>query len=394
MQKIKIICSFVALCLVLSFIPFFDNQESQWLYNNKARATEKGYEMSPEIDTADSTVLIDSQNKTMVYSKNPHTKRGMASTTKIMTALTVIENCHPDNEFVIPKEAVGVEGSSVYLVEGEALTVKELLYCLLLESGNDSAVALSLACSGSLEEFVELMNQRALELGLKDTHFTCCSGLSDSDEHYSCARDLAIIARELLKYDFIKEYAAIWTDSVRNGEFVLNNTNKLIRTYSGATGLKTGFTSKAMHCLAASAERDSIEYIAVVLGAESSAKRFESAKTLLNYGFANYTLLPAEKFAAIAPLKVTMGKSDCVNLSVGEGNSILIPKDKAADIKWEASLPDSIPAPVEMGQTIGYLTISSDNETIAEIPIIAAENVELMGFWQLFKELLASLTLR
>ncbi|MBR5489991.1 MAG: D-alanyl-D-alanine carboxypeptidase [Oscillospiraceae bacterium] len=344
-------------------------------------------------------ILIEKETGTIIYEKEAYTHRSPASVTKIMTLLLAAEAI--DSGKVSLKDAVtasakaaSMGGSQIWLEESETMSFGEMLKCICVVSANDCCVAVAEHLSGSEEAFVAKMNERAEALGLKDTHFTCCSGLSDSDEHYSCARDLAIIARELLKYDFIKEYAGIWTDSVRNGEFVLNNTNKLIRTYAGASGLKTGFTSKAMHCLAASAERDNVEYIAVVLGAESSAKRFESAKTLLNYGFANYTLLPAEKFAAIAPLKVTKGKSDCVNLSVGEGNSILIPKDKAADIKWEASLPESIPAPVDMGQTIGQLTVTSGDETIAEIPIVAAEKIEIMGFMELFKEVLSSLTLR
>ena len=355
---------------------------------------------SPDISIdAPYAILMEKETGSIIYEKDAYTHRSPASVTKIMTLLLAAEAVASgkvalEDTVTASSNAASMGGSQIWLEEGESMSFGEMLKCICVVSANDCCVAVAEHLSGSEEAFVEKMNSRAKALGLNDTHFTCCSGLSDSDEHYSCARDLAIIARELLKYDFIKAYAGIWTDSIRNGEFVLNNTNKLIRSYAGATGLKTGFTSKAMHCLAASAERDNVEYIAVILGAESSAQRFESAKELLSYGFANYTLLPAEKFAAIAPLKVSMGKSDCVNLSVGEGNSILIPKDKATDIKWEATIPESISAPVDKGQNIGYLTITSGDETIAEVPILAAEAVEVMGFIELFFELIAALTLR
>jgi len=346
-----------------------------------------------------SAILIEAETGTILYEKDAYTHRSPASVTKIMTMLLAAEAIDSgkvtiDEPVTASAKAAGMGGSQIWLEEGETMSFGEMLKCITVVSANDCCVAIAEHLAGSEEAFAARMNERAKELGLKDTNFICCSGLSESDQHFSCAHDLAIIGRELLKHDFIREYTTIWTDSIRGGEFILNNTNKLIYHYSGATGLKTGFTSKAMHCLAASAQRDGVEYIAVVLGAESSSARFESAKTLLSYGFANYTLLPSNKYCAIAPLKVSMGKSDCVNLIVGSGGSILVPKDKASDINCTAELPEVINAPISQGQQLGTLKMCSGEDIIAELPILAAEDIEAMSFIQLFGEVLSSLMLR
>ncbi len=348
---------------------------------------------------APSAILMEAETGTILYEKDAYAHRSPASVTKIMTMLLAAEAVDSgqvslDEPVTASEKAAGMGGSQIWLEEGETMSFGEMLKCVTVVSANDCCVAIAEHLAGSEEAFATRMNERAAELGLKDTNFICCSGLSDSDEHYSCAYDLAVISRELLRHDFIREYTSIWTDSIRMGEFVLNNTNKLIYHYPGATGLKTGFTNKAMHCLAASAQRDGVEYIAVVLGAESSAARFESAKTLLSYGFASYTLLPTENYCAIAPLKVNMGKSDCVTLSVGKAGSILVPRDKASKISCTPLLPDSVSAPVKEGQQIGTLKVCAGDETIAELPILAVENVESMGLIEILGEVLSSLMLR
>ncbi len=383
MTKIKIIGSFVALCLVLSFIPFFDTQGSQWLYNNKVQATEKSYEMTPATDTADSTVLIDSQNKTLIYSKNAYTRRGMASTTKIMTALTVIENCHPDNEFFIPKEAVGVEGSSVYLVEGEPLTIRELLYCLLLESGNDSAVALSLACSGSLEEFVELMNQRALELGLKDTHFTNSHGLSD-ENHYTTAYDLAIITAEALKYPLFREIVSTKTMRVRykgvENQRYLTNHNKLLFGFKGANGIKTGYTMKDGKCLVSSAERDGLEFICVTL--HDTSPTYNHMR-LLNQAFSEFELvtLPlSEDFVGTVPIDNL--ENSFLTVRSYQSGKIVIPKGEK--IQAEIIIPETLNAPIYDGQIVGEIRFYHKEKEVYIINIEAEGDVLLpkKNFWE------------
>ena len=235
------------------------------------------------------------------------------------------------------------------------------------------------------------MNERAAELGLKDTFFTCCSGLSDSDEHYSCAHDLAVIARELLKHDFIRDYTTIWMDSIRGGEFGLSNTNKLIYHYPGATGLKTGFTSKAMHCLAASAERDGVEYIAVVLGAPSSASRFESAKLLLDYAFANYCTVTPQSLCALPVLEVNLGKSDCVKLRISDGGAIPIEKELASSITAELALPEKLSAPISEGQQVGSLILKNGDSIVKEIPVLADESVEKISLMDMSLKMIANL---
>ncbi len=344
-------------------------------------------------------ILMEAETGTVLYEKDAYVHRSPASVTKIMTMLLAAEAVDSglvslDEQVRASAKAAGMGGSQIWLEEGETMSFGEMLKCITVVSANDCCVAIAEHLAGSEEAFAARMNERARQLGLSDSNFTCCSGLSDSDEHYSCAYDLAVISRELLRHDFIRNYTGIWTDSIRNGEFGLSNTNKLIYHYPGATGLKTGFTSKAMHCLAASAERDGVEYIAVVLGAESSAARFESAKTLLSYAFANYTLLPVDKYCAIAPIKLTMGKKDCLEISVGECGKLLVPRSKASDISCETLLPDELCAPVEKGQKLGVIKLSSGGELIAEIPVLAGESVEAMGLFHIFKELLSSLMLR
>lgn len=343
-----------------------------------------------------SAILMEKTTGEIIYEKNAYERRAPASVTKVMTMLLAAEAVDAgtvslDDTVTASAAAASMGGSQIWLEEGETMSFGEMLKCVTVVSANDCCVAIAEHLAGSEDAFVAKMNARAAELGLKDTNFLCCSGLSDSDEHYSCAYDLAVICRELLKHEFIKDYTTIWMDSIRGGEFGLSNTNKLIYHYPGATGLKTGFTSKAMHCLAASAERDGVEYIAVVLGAESSPARFESAKTLLNYAFANYTLVSPEGLCALPPLKVTLGKSDCVSTVIGEGGGILTEKALASTLSCTPSLPEELAAPISKGQQLGTLQISSGGKLIREIPIVAGEAVERIGLFEIFGKLMASL---
>ena len=345
---------------------------------------------------APSAVLMEKSTGAVLYEKNAYEHLAPASVTKVMTMLLVAEavadgSLTLDETVTASARAASMGGSQVWLEEGEQMSVGEMLKCVTVVSANDCCVALAEHMSGSEEAFVARMNARASELGLHDTHFTSCSGLSDSDEHYTCAHDLAVISRELIRHDMIKQYTTIWMDSIRGGKFGLSNTNKLIFYYPGATGLKTGFTSKAMYCLAATAERDGVEYIAVVLHAPSSAERFESAKALLNCGFGGYTLVAPEPPEAIAPVTVTLGEYDCVQPVLPADAAILIEKNRAGSLRYELSLPERVDAPVAVGQTLGILRVYAGEALLQEMPLQAEQAVGRLNVRQRFSLLLRSL---
>jgi len=235
------------------------------------------------------------------------------------------------------------------------------------------------------------MNRRAEELGLKDTHFRNSTGLSGKGEHYSSAADIAVMSAELLRHDFIRDYTTLWMDEIRGGEFTLTNTNKLVRHYDGCTGLKTGFTDEAMFCLSASAARDGVEYIAVILHGDTSADRFAAARTLLDYAFANYTLASLLPPEAIAPLRVDMGVRETVQPLCMDTDKFLVEKGKLSALEWTVELPESVKAPVEAGQVLGRVTVSAGGEKLAELPLRAEAAVEKQGFGYIFHRLLTML---
>lgn len=345
---------------------------------------------------APSAILMEASTGEIIYEKEAYAHRSPASVTKLMTMLLAAEAVDSgrvslDDMVTASAKAASMGGSQIWLEEGETMSFGEMLKCVTVVSANDCCVAIAEHLAGTEEAFVKRMNERASDLGLIDSSFLCCSGLSDSEEHYSCAHDLAVIGRELLKHSFIRDYTTIWMDSIRGGEFGLSNTNKLIYHYDGATGLKTGFTSKAMHCLAASAQRDGVEYIAVVLGAPSSAARFESARTLLDYAFANYSLVNAESLCTLPPVAVRLGEKDCVGVELGDGGSILVEKEKTSAINCTPLLPEELPAPVKKGQQIGILEVKNDSGTLCKIPVLAAEDVAALGFFDILGSILGSL---
>ena len=340
--------------------------------------------------SAQKAILWDAGTERVLYEKDADSRSLIASTTKIMTALIVCEQCNVLDRMRIPKEAVGIEGSSMYLREGEVLTVQELLYGLMLRSGNDAAVALAIYCGGTVEGFVALMNDKAHDLGMKNSHFVNPNGL-DAPEHYSTARDIAVMSAALLHYPGVTDYSTVWMDSLRDGATQLVNTNKLVRFYNGATGLKTGFTSSAMYCLSASAQREDMELIAVIMGSPSSGARFSGCKQLLDYGFAGYGVytpsLPRE-----AEVPVRLGKVRTVAASL-KAEPILVEKAKRASITTEFTLEQELPAPVEAGQRIGTLKVLSGEEVLAELPLTAAEPVEKVTWWDMFLRLLRYITM-
>lgn len=338
---------------------------------------------------ASSAVLMECETGTLLYEKDAHTRRPPASVTKVMTMLLVMEAIEAgalryDTQVTASARAASMGGSQIWLEEGERMSVDEMLKCVAVVSANDCAVALAEQLAGTEDAFVRRMNERAQELGMTDTHFTNCTGLFDSDAHYTSAYDIALMSRELMKHEDIKKYTRIWMDTARNGEFGLSNTNKLIYYYEGATGLKTGFTQAAMYCLAATAERDGVEYVAVVLHAPSSAERFEDAKTLLSYGFANFELLSLRPRLALAALPVELGAADAVSLAYQGSEALLVEKGGASEPEFSFELPESVKAPISAGQQLGMMTVSRDGAAIAKIPLCADNDVDRRSFGQTF----------
>lgn len=349
----------------------------------------------PEIP-APSAILMDCATGTIIYEKNSHERLPPASVTKVMTLLLVMEALDSgriswDDMVTASDHAAGKGGSQVYLEAGEQMTMDEMLKSVVVSSANDCATALAEHIAGSEEAFVQMMNQRAAELGLTDTNFVNCTGLDDEPnaaEHLTSAHDIAVMSRELLRHEDIRKYTTIWMDTVRNGQFGLSNTNKLVRFYEGTTGLKTGYTSGAGHCLSASAKRDGIELIAVVLHCESSADRFQSAKALLDYGFANYALVNGEPNEPLTPIPVRLGRVASITPVLQQTAPILIDKGKQAQITRTVTLCDEVTAPVAAGQELGTLTLSAGEEILATIPIIAPEAVEKLSLWDITLQLL------
>ncbi|PWM41106.1 MAG: D-alanyl-D-alanine carboxypeptidase [Clostridiales bacterium] len=344
---------------------------------------------APEVSVP-SAILVDQATGTVLFEKNADEQRAPASVTKVMTLLLIMEALQSGklsmtDSIPVSANAAGMGGSQVYLKEGETMTVDEMLKCIAVVSANDCCVAMAEAISGSVESFIETMNQRAAELGMANTHFNSCTGL-DTDNHYTCARDIAVMSRELMKHPEIQNYTTIWMDSVRDGAFSLSNTNKLVRFYEGATGLKTGFTSTAGYCLSATATRESMSLVAVVLGGETSDKRFEDAKALLNFGFSQYGIY-SDLPPAPDPVNVIKGLEDTVNPVLAENPAFLVPKGAEKNITYEVVLPESVMAPVEPGQKLGTITYTLDGQTIGTINLMAEKEVPKVHFGHLFFQL-------
>ncbi len=344
---------------------------------------------------APSAILLEQETGTVLYEKNADERMTPASVTKIMTMLLIAEDLETgkirkEDTVTASARAASFGGSCVFLEEGERMSVDEMLKCIAVVSANDCAVAMAEHLSGTEELFVERMNRRARELGLANTHFTNCTGLFDDEDHYTSARDMALLSRELMKHPLIKDYTTIWMDSIRDGSFDLANTNKLVYWYPGCTGLKTGYTSKAMYCLAATAERDGVAFVAVVMHGESADSRNADATALLNYAFANFSLCSLRPAADLPELPVEMGRQAVVPLYCGGEAYALVPRS-GAPAEYSLELPELVAAPVREGQELGTLTVRLGGETVAEVPILAAEAVDRIGFWGIFRKLAGSL---
>ena len=343
--------------------------------------------------SAPSAVLMEKETGTVLYEKDAHAKLEPASVTKVMTLLLTMEAIDAgqlgyDTVITASAHACSMGGSQIWLEENEQMTVDDMLKAVCVVSANDCAVALAEAVAGSEEAFVEKMNQRAKELGMNDTTFKNATGLP-AEGHVTSAWDIALMSRELiLNHPDIRNYTTIWMDSLRDGKSELVNTNKLIRFYEGATGLKTGSTDSALYCLSGTAELDGIELIAVIMKAPTSAQRFDDAKALLSYGFSTYALETIVPQEALPPIPVELGTQATVQPVLGEGTALLLEKAQSAQLSQSVELVSSVAAPVAQGDTLGTLTVTAGEETVAQIPIVAGEAVERVTFSQMFSRLL------
>lgn len=345
---------------------------------------------APIIKTnAVSAVLIDAESGKILYEENKDEIRPMASITKIMTMLLTMEAIEKgsltfEQVLVCSEHAKSMGGSEIWLEIGEEMTVNDLLKAVAVNSANDAAVVLAEAVGGTEDNFVDMMNKRARELGMVNTCFKNANGL-DEEGHYSSAYDISLMSKELLKHEKILNYTTIWTDTLRNGKTELTNTNKLIRFYKGATGLKTGYTSTAGYCLSASAERNGLKLIAVVLGCKTIDERLSGVKELLNYGFSTYTYYkPDIDLGSFPKIKVILGSKEYSGIKTPEISGFIIKKDIKSDIVYECEFANDLMAPVEENQTIGNIKFKHGEEIIAEFPLKASEFIPRLRFSSCF----------
>lgn len=343
--------------------------------------------------SAPSALLMEKATGTVLFAKDEHAKLEPASVTKVMTLLLAMEAIDSgqltyDTMITASAHACSMGGSQIWLKENEQMTVGDMLKAVCVVSANDCAVALAEQISGSESAFVDRMNQRAAELGMQDTTFLNATGLPAAG-HVTSAYDIALMSRELiLHHPDIRAYTTIWMDSLRGGTSELVNTNKLIRFYDGATGLKTGSTDAALYCLSGTAERDGMELVSVIMKAPTSAQRFEDAKTLLGYGFSNYALKTIVPETPLPPVPVKLGTQATVQPVLGEGNALLMEKAKAGALTQSVTLEPQVAAPVAKGDRLGTLTVTAGEEVAAELPILAGEDVPQITFVQMLGRVL------
>lgn len=339
---------------------------------------------------AKSVVLMATDTKDVLYKENELEHLSPASVTKIMSILLCLEALDSGkikltDKVTASKNAVAMGGSQIWLEEGEIMTVDELLKAVVIASANDACTALGEHIAGSDVAFVKMMNDRARKLGLKNTNFENCTGLDDTTKaHYSCAYDLAVISSEVMKYDLIKDYSTIWLDSLRAGKTELNNTNKLVKSYKGITGLKTGTTSNAGFCVSATASRDGLNLVAVVLGSDTSEHRFQTAEYLLDKGFAEYSSrkIKIDK-NKLTPVKINNGKQKSIIPSFSDTQNIVLPKDNGK-LKYDFKIKKEVNAPVKKGDGLGIVKVISNGKTVKVIPLYADRGVDKVNFMYIF----------
>ena len=347
-----------------------------------------------------SALLMDAATGTVIYEKNAHEPLAPASVTKVMTMLLIMEAIDDgriswEDQVAASEAAAAKGGSQIYLKVGETMSVTDMVKSIAVSSANDCACAMAEHIAGSESAFVDMMNARAKELGMNDTNFVNCTGLDDEEnakDHKTSAYDIALMSRELLiGHPKIKEFTTIWMDTVRDGQFGLSNTNKLVRFYKGATGLKTGFTSAAGYCLSASAQRDGMELIAVVMGCESSGERFATCKSMLDYGFANFAVI-TPVLDADPQIPVKLGTADFVTAVPAQQDALLIEKSQKNQVNIKTELETEVTAPVSQGQRLGTLTVRVGEQVVSQVPLVAKSAVPKLTFGQMFLRVLRYMT--
>ena len=345
--------------------------------------------------TAPAAVLMDANSGKILYEKNAHDQRPCASITKVMTLTLVMEaidsgKIHLDDVVTTSAHAASMGGSDIWLEEGEQMSVDDMIKATAVASANDAAVALAEFVSGSEDDFVAAMNEKAKSLGMEDTTFLNCNGL-DEEGHITSAYDVALMSRELIKHEKIFDYTSIWIDYLRGGETQIVNTNKLLKSYNGITGLKTGTTGDAGSCISATAERNGLSLIGVVLGAASGTDRFRDAATLLDYGFANFESRQLTLSDELAPINVENGMQDTVGVACEDSAWLTVPKGEGEGVKESLDIPATISAPVADGDVVGSLTFTLSGEEIAAFDIVATEDVAEKSFGSIVSLLFRSM---
>lgn len=352
--------------------------------------------VTEETITAPSAVLMETSSGKILFEKNPHEQRPCASITKVMTMLLVCEaidngKLSLDDTITASAHAASMGGSDIWLEEGETMSADDMIKATVVASANDAAVALAEHLCGSEEVFVEKMNEKASQLGMKDTVFKNCNGL-DEDGHITSAYDVAVMSRELMKHEMIFEYTSIWLDNLRDGKTQIVNTNKLLKTYNGITGLKTGTTNDAGCCMAASAKRGDMSLVAVVLGCNSGKERFSDAAALLDYGFANFSVTQLKAPEDLPKtIKVENGMQGNIGIGCDVNASIVLDKNSSSKIVSKIDLPESIEAPVVSGQKLGTVTYSLEGIAVKSFEITALQDAEKISFASVFSVLLNSI---
>lgn len=400
-MKYKFLCCFILLVIGLSPMTLAYSTSYSWSVLDSSIETSAQSSADVQNDNflnldAESAILIEQNSGQILYSHNIHEKLHPASVTKIMSLLLIMEALDSGKitlETQIPcsENAANMGGSQIWLDPRENLSVNDMLKAIAVVSANDCVTAMAEYLSGSTENFVKMMNEKAKELGMNDTNFVNCHGL-DEDDHLTSAYDIALMSRELLtKHPQITNYTTIWTDSLRDGKSALSNTNKLVRNYSGCTGLKTGSTSKALFNLSASATRNDLSLISVIMKAPTSAIRFSNASTLLDYGFNTFSYKSfATKGEVFKSIPVTKGTADTINAIYESSPSFLIKKGEESSITYEINLPESIQAPITQGQQLGTISYYLNNDKIAEVSLIAENSINKISFINIMKSLFSN----
>ncbi len=362
-------------------------------------AAEEGAASAPDLGiSARSAVLMEAQTGKILYAQNESEALPPASVTKVMTLLLVMEAIRDGkitwtDSVTVSEHAAQMGGSQIFLEPGESMSVTDMVKSVVIASANDAAVALAEHIAGSEEAFVAAMNRRAELLGMTSTHFENTNGLDDSVEnHVTSAKDIALMSRALIAFPEILEFSSTWMDTIRDGAFTLTNTNRLVRFYPGATGLKTGSTAKAKFCISATAERGGVSLIAVIMGAETRDIRNAEAKKLLDYGFAHYGVYRDDAHT-FEPISVRGGMAERVAISSAPFAYVL-PKEKIALVQYEVSLPSQIDAPIRAGDKIGEIRYLLEGEQIGKCDVVAQESIEGLSFKEMFLRLLRAFTLR